>query len=95
MTPLHAEHSAVVAIANRLYDRNPAVWRRWLAFADSRGMTLLALIYVALRELRDAASLASRQTGERFSVVTWEWRLAALRTTEETEDLVTPRQSAS
>jgi len=67
-------HEAVVAISNRLFERNEAVWRRWLAFAESRGVTLLALIYVALRELRDAAARATFETGEDFSVITWKWR---------------------
>jgi len=67
-------HDAVVAISNRMFDRHPAVWRRWLAFAESRGVTLLALIYVAVRELRDAAARAAFETGEDFSVITWKWR---------------------
>jgi len=67
---VYIEHEAVVAISNRLFERNPATWRRWLAFAESRGVTLLALIYVALRELRDAAARAAFETGEDFSVVT-------------------------
>ena len=76
MMSVYIEHEAVVAISNRLFERNPATWRRWLAFAESRGVTLLALIYVALRELRDAAARAAFETGEDFSVITWEWRQA-------------------
>lgn len=53
MTPLHAEHAAVVAISNRLFEVDEVAWRVMLARAHRLDITLLALIYHRLREVRD------------------------------------------
>ncbi len=78
MTPLHTEHAAVVTIANRLFEVDEVAWRVMLARAHRLDVTLLALIYHRLREVRDDVARQAFSEQRSIAEVARE-RLAAAR----------------
>jgi hypothetical protein len=79
VTAAHDEHATVVAIANRLFERDEVAWRVMLARAHRLDITLLALIYHRLRDVRDAVAREAFTAQEDFGVVAWERRQAIRR----------------
>jgi predicted solute-binding protein len=69
----------VVAIANRLYEVSPRAWLDLLAVARAEEVTLLALVYSRLREVRDAAARVAFERQTTIAEVAREWRALTRR----------------
>lgn len=80
MTSVHGEYEAVIAIANKLWDRSPRAWSELLIVARRENVTLLALVYRRLRDVRDAAARVAFERQTTIAEVAREWLALTRRT---------------